>query len=230
MAEAQAEGAPLLHQDRPGNLMCRGFVACGDAAAALSAADVTVEGHFFSGFVEHAYLEPEAGFAEVIEDRIEIHACTQAPVMDLESMAILLGMDRARIRIVPTAVGGGFGAKLDLSVQPYLAIAAVTSIPVPMPHGDRPSPTACRSMPLVPISSPITAPNLAPFIPITRPRVPFAALACHRQRLRWSRCWTNLRSSLTSTRWNSACGMPWTTVCQPSVVRCSPKVSASNPA
>ena len=125
MAEAQAEGAPLLHQDRPGNLMCRGFVARGDAAAALAAADVTVEGHFFSGFVEHAYLEPEAGFAEVIEGRIEIHACTQAPVMDLESMAILLGHDRTRIRIVPTAVGGGFGAKLDLSVQPYLAIAAL---------------------------------------------------------------------------------------------------------
>ena len=123
-ATAEAEGAPLLHESRVGNLMCKGFVACGDADAALAAADVTVEGRFTSGFVEHAYIEPEAGFAQVVDGRVEIHACTQAPVMDLEAMEILLGMDRTRIRIVPTAVGGGFGSKLDLSLQPYLALVA----------------------------------------------------------------------------------------------------------
>ncbi len=132
-AEAEAPGAALLHADRAGNLMCKGFVACGDAGAALAAAEVTAEGHFASGFVEHAYLEPEAGFARVVDGRVEIHACTQAPVMDLEAMEILLGMDRSRIRIVPTAVGGGFGSKLDISLQPYLALGALkTGRPVRM--------------------------------------------------------------------------------------------------
>ena len=105
--------------------MCGGFVSSGDAKAALERADVTVEGHFNSGFVEHAYIEPEAGFAEMVNGRVEVHACTQAPVMDLDSLAIILGIDRSMIRIVPTAVGGGFGSKLDISVQPFLALGAM---------------------------------------------------------------------------------------------------------
>jgi len=122
---AQSEGAVQLHQGRARNVMCGGFVQSGDAQAALARADVTVEGHFESGFVEHAYIEPEAGFAEIVEGRVEVHACTQAPVMDLEALEIILGMDRSNIRIVPSAVGGGFGSKLDISVQPYLALAAL---------------------------------------------------------------------------------------------------------
>ena len=131
LAGAEADTAPQLHEGRAGNVMCGGFVACGDVAAALAGADVTVEGSFETGFVEHAYIEPEAGFARMVGGRLEIHACTQAPVMDLDALAAILGMDRAAIRIVPTAVGGGFGSKLDISVQPYLALGAlVTGRPV----------------------------------------------------------------------------------------------------
>ncbi len=119
-----AEGAPQLHANRPGNVMCRGFVKCGDADAALAGAEIVVENAFETGFVEHGYIEPEAGFAQMRDGRLEIHACTQAPVMDLETVADILAMDRKDIRIVPTAVGGGFGSKLDVSVQPYLALAA----------------------------------------------------------------------------------------------------------
>ena len=105
--------------------MCGGLVTRGDPAAALARAHVTVEARFRSGFVEHGYIEPEAGFAEIVEDRVEIHACTQAPVMDREGLERVLGIDASKIRIVPTAVGGGFGAKLDMTVQPYLALAAL---------------------------------------------------------------------------------------------------------
>lgn len=122
---ARAPDAPQLHNTRDANLMCTGFVTCGDPEAALARADVTVAGHFSSGFVEHAYIEPEAGFAQMVGDRVEIHACTQAPVMDLEAMQIILGWDASRIRMIPTGVGGGFGAKLDISVQPYLALGAI---------------------------------------------------------------------------------------------------------
>ncbi len=125
MESAKAENAPLLHADRAGNVMCEGFVACGDASAALARADVVVGGQFTTGFVEHAYLEPEAGYAEMIDGRVEIHVCTQAPVMDQESMAVILGCDKADVRIIPTGCGGGFGSKLDLSIQPYLALATM---------------------------------------------------------------------------------------------------------
>ncbi|MEX0316579.1 MAG: molybdopterin-dependent oxidoreductase [Ruegeria sp.] len=123
--EAMAPEAPLLHDGREGNLMCAGLVQCGDPEAALAQADTVVEGHYRSGFVEHAYIEPEAGFAQMADGRVEVHACTQAPVMDQESLADILGTDRSQVRIIPTAVGGGFGAKLDLSVQPYLALATL---------------------------------------------------------------------------------------------------------
>ena len=124
-ASAKAEGAALLHANRAGNVMTGGRVFCGDPAAALARADVVVEGEFRSGFVEHAYIEPEAGYAVARDGRVEVHACTQAPVMDQEALAKILGLPMDRVRVVPTAVGGGFGSKLDLSMQPFLALAAL---------------------------------------------------------------------------------------------------------
>jgi CO/xanthine dehydrogenase Mo-binding subunit/aerobic-type carbon monoxide dehydrogenase small subunit (CoxS/CutS family) len=123
--DALEPDAPQLHEGREGNVMCGGLVQCGDAGAALERAEVMVEGHFTTGFVEHGYIEPEAGFATYQNGKVEIHACTQAPVLDRDSMAEILGLEPDRVRIIPTAVGGGFGAKLDLSVQPFLALAAI---------------------------------------------------------------------------------------------------------
>ena len=123
--DARNSDAVELHPGRDGNVMCGGLVQCGDARSALDDAAVVVEGRFRSGFVEHAYIEPEAGFAELKDGRIEVHACTQAPMMDLEGLERILGRDRKDIRVVPTGTGGGFGAKLDLSVQPYLALATL---------------------------------------------------------------------------------------------------------
>ena len=125
LCAATAEGADLIHADRPGNRLCRGHVRCGDAEMALAGAEVVVEGHFATAYVEHSYIEPEAGFACPVGDRVEVHACTQAPVMDLEALEAILGWPGERIRIVPTGVGGGFGSKLDISVQPFLALAAI---------------------------------------------------------------------------------------------------------
>ena len=49
---------------------------------------------------------------------------TQSPHMDRVELEAILGLPEDAVRIKPTAVGGGFGSKLDLSVQPYLALAA----------------------------------------------------------------------------------------------------------
>ena len=135
VSDAASGPAHRLHESHPGNVLCRGFVQCGDAADALAGASATVEGRFGTGFVEHAYIEPEAGYATWRDGRVTIHACTQAPVLDMECIEDILGVERGRVRIVPTAVGGGFGSKLDLSVQPYLALAAMkTGLPVRMTY------------------------------------------------------------------------------------------------
>ena len=133
--EALNPEAARLHSDRPGNVMCRGEVRRGDVCHALAAATVVVEGEFTTPFVEHAYIEPEAGCGLARDGRIEVHAGTQAPVMDRDGLAAILAVDKSMVRVVPTAAGGGFGAKLDLSVQPYLALAArKTGRPVRMAY------------------------------------------------------------------------------------------------
>ncbi|MEM7378003.1 MAG: molybdopterin cofactor-binding domain-containing protein [Pseudomonadota bacterium] len=124
-AEAQRASAPQLHAHGEGNVMCRGRVVRGDVESALAAADALVDGQFESGFVEHAYIEPEAGYATCVDGRVSVHGCTQAPVMDQQALAAVLGLDTAWVCVVPTPVGGGFGAKLDLSFQPYVALASL---------------------------------------------------------------------------------------------------------
>jgi CO/xanthine dehydrogenase Mo-binding subunit/aerobic-type carbon monoxide dehydrogenase small subunit (CoxS/CutS family) len=122
--EALADSAPLIHSGRAQNVLVGGRVICGNVDDALASADVVVEGAFETGFVEHAYIEPEAGFARRVGDRMEVTACTQSPYMDRDDVAAILGIPQEDVRIVPTAVGGGFGSKLDLSIQPFVAVAA----------------------------------------------------------------------------------------------------------
>ncbi len=121
---AMAAEAPLVQADKPGNLLLKGGVKRGDAASAFEACAAVAEGTFETAFVEHAYIEPEAGWALRVGDRIEIHATTQTPYMDRDEVANLMRLKPEAVRIVPTACGGGFGGKLDLSVQPLIAIAA----------------------------------------------------------------------------------------------------------
>jgi aldehyde oxidoreductase len=102
----------------------RGRVVHGDVETALREAAVVVEAEYETGFIEHAYIEPEAGFACRVGDRIEIQSCTQSPYMSRKDIAAILGIPEESVRIIPTAVGGGFGSKLDLSTQPFLAVAA----------------------------------------------------------------------------------------------------------
>jgi CO/xanthine dehydrogenase Mo-binding subunit/aerobic-type carbon monoxide dehydrogenase small subunit (CoxS/CutS family) len=131
---ALAPDAAPVHAHVADNVLARGNLKCGDVAAGHAAAAASAEGRFETAFVEHAYIEPEAGYAVPVgagPDRIEVTACTQAPYMDLEEVARVLGVEHARVRIRPTACGGGFGGKLDVSVQPLLAVAAwVTKRPV----------------------------------------------------------------------------------------------------
>jgi aldehyde oxidoreductase len=122
--EALAPGARLIHAHRAENVLTGGRVVRGNVEQALAEADAVVEGEFETGFVEHACIEPEAGFARRVGDQIEIQACTQSPYLDRADIAKLLGIAAEAVRIIPTAVGGGFGTKLDLSVQPFLALAA----------------------------------------------------------------------------------------------------------
>jgi aldehyde oxidoreductase len=128
---AMARGAPLVQAGKPGNLLLDGQVRKGDAEASLGRCAAVAAATFETRFVEHAYIEPEAGWARRNGDRIEIHVTTQTPYMDRDEVALVMKLRPDQVRIVPTACGGGFGGKLDLSVQPLVALGAwLTGRPV----------------------------------------------------------------------------------------------------
>jgi aldehyde oxidoreductase len=120
---ALQSGAATVHDSTPGNVLTTGRLRKGKMDTAFESAAVA-DGTLQTAFVEHAYIEPEAGFAERVGNRIEVTACTQAPYMDLDECARVLGVKKDAVRIIPSACGGGFGGKLDASVQLPLAVAA----------------------------------------------------------------------------------------------------------
>src|SRR6185436_5025717 len=128
---ARALDAALVQADKPKNLLLEGGVRRGDIEAGISSAAAVAEGIFETTFVEHAYIEPEAGWARRVGDRIEVHVTTQTPYMDRDEVAVVMKLAPHQVRIVPTACGGGFGGKLDMSVQPLIALGAwLTGKPV----------------------------------------------------------------------------------------------------
>jgi len=126
--QALAEGAAPVHARWPDNVLCRGRVVRGDVDAAIASAAIRCETRLETAYVEHAYIEPEAGWARWSgppgEERLTVFACTQTPYMDRDELASMFAIDPTRVRIIPSAVGGGFGGKLDISIQPLLAAAA----------------------------------------------------------------------------------------------------------
>ena len=126
---ATASGAPDIHAHRKGNILISGVVKHGDIDSGFAEADYIAEKSFSTGYVEHAYIEPEAGAAWMEEcpdgKRLVIAACTQAPIMDRDDTAKVLGLPLEKLRIIPMATGGGFGSKLDVSVQPLLGLVTL---------------------------------------------------------------------------------------------------------
>jgi selenium-dependent xanthine dehydrogenase len=136
---ALAPGAPILHAPRPGdqpsNVMYGTHVEKGDVDAALAAAPVVVEDTFRTPFVEHAYLEPEAGAAAAVgaEGVVTVWMASQAVTFHQRMVAQVLALPPEKVRLVHVQPGGAFGARNDMSLHPYLALAALrTGRPVKM--------------------------------------------------------------------------------------------------
>jgi len=125
---ALAPGAPAVQARWPDNILCRGRVVSGNVEEESSQAPHQLTLTMRTQHVEHAYLEPEAGWA-TWEERagkvaVTLFVCTQTPYMDRDEIAFMFGLAPEQVRVIPSAVGGGFGGKLDLSVQPLLVAAA----------------------------------------------------------------------------------------------------------
>lgn len=121
-AEALNEGAPKVHEK--GNILLTRKIKRGDVEEAFRRSAVSVEKTYRTSYVEHTYLEPDAGAGYVEEDgTLVIFASTQNPHYDHSDVVGLLGVDDRKVRIIQAATGGGFGSKLDLNVQGFIGLA-----------------------------------------------------------------------------------------------------------
>ncbi|MGH9292037.1 MAG: xanthine dehydrogenase family protein molybdopterin-binding subunit [Acidimicrobiales bacterium] len=121
-AEALAPGAPAVHGTT--NLLAEWDIDRGEVEAAIARADVVVEGEYRTQFVDHAYLEPEAGVAWMDgAGALTIRVSTQV-VEHYRDVARILAIPESKVRVIAPYVGGGFGGKEDMTVEPYLAVAA----------------------------------------------------------------------------------------------------------
>ncbi len=120
--QALAPGAPCVHET--GNLLSEWDIDRGDVDAAFAAADVVVEGSYQTQAVDHAYLEPEAGVGWLDDEGVlNLRVATQV-VEHYRDVARILGLPEARVRVIAPYLGGGFGGKEDMTVEPYLGLAA----------------------------------------------------------------------------------------------------------
>ncbi len=121
--EALKPDAPKIHEE--GNLLQHTHIEKGDIKRGEEEADIIVEGEYKVPFIDHTPMETEAGFAKMDGDKVVIWAGTQTPFRDREELAYALGIPEDKIRVIAPFFGGGFGRKDGLTLQPYLALAAL---------------------------------------------------------------------------------------------------------
>ncbi len=118
---ALTDGAPEVHPG--GNLLAEWRIDRGDVDAAFAQAAVTVEETYRTQFVDHAYLELESGVGWLDDDGVlTLRVATQV-VEHYRDVAKILGVPEAKVRVIAPYVGGGFGGKEDMTVEPYIAVA-----------------------------------------------------------------------------------------------------------
>src|SRR6266540_1063673 len=117
-----AVAVPVLADDRVRYLgEPVALVAAISAQAAEEAAEL-IEGIYRTQRVEHAYLEPEAGVGWVdTSGVVTLRVATQV-IEHAATIAAVLGLPSSRVRVISTYMGGGFGGKEDMTVEPYLAL------------------------------------------------------------------------------------------------------------
>ena len=143
---AMEAGAPVLHDDMrtharppiedkgPTNIAGRMELKRGDLEAGFAEADLVVERVFRTPTSHQGYIEPHACVARVNEDgRINIWTSTQGPFLVRDATAAMLGLDAANVKVTPSEIGGGFGGKIPVYLEPLAVVMArATQRPVKM--------------------------------------------------------------------------------------------------
>lgn len=136
---ALAPGAPLLHEDlitqgvepkpkQASNVAARNELGHGDVATGFAASDVVIEREFTTRPVHQGYIEPHAVVSQFTSDgRATIWCSSQGHFMVRAYTAKILAMELAQIRVIPAEIGGGFGGKTTVYLEPLATLLAKKS-------------------------------------------------------------------------------------------------------
>ncbi len=140
---AMAEDAPVIHEsitteqvfgffgaegseeygNRPSNVAKRIEFAQGDLDAGFAEADVVLEREFDTPMYHQGYIEPHNGTALWSEDgQINVWVSTQAYFGVRDQLSQLLSYPVSKIRVNPVEIGGGFGGKTSVYMEPLAAM------------------------------------------------------------------------------------------------------------
>lgn len=132
--DAMRPDAPLLHEnlrtkslagraETPSNIAQHLQFKMGDVEQALAEADIVVEREFETKMVHQGYIEPHACSAFWNQDgRLIVYTSTQGAFPAREQIASLLQLPVAQVKVVPTEIGGGFGGKIPIYLEPVAAL------------------------------------------------------------------------------------------------------------
>ena len=142
---AMAPDAPLLHAhmfteglearpEKPSNIAKRNRLERGDLAAGFAAADVIIERRYVTAAVHQGYIEPHACVAAMAADgQCQVWSSSQGQFMVRTYCAKVLGLEISNIRVTPAEIGGGFGGKTVVYLEPLaLALSRQSGAPVKM--------------------------------------------------------------------------------------------------
>jgi CO/xanthine dehydrogenase Mo-binding subunit len=134
--EARQPGAPILHDHikfdgKPSNIAGTLEHKLGDVEAGFKQADVIVEEHFKTEAVHQGYIEPHACVVGVSDGKATIWSSSQGQFMVRAMCAHLTGIPQSNIRAIPAEIGGGFGGKTIVYLEPVaLVLARKAGLPV----------------------------------------------------------------------------------------------------
>jgi carbon-monoxide dehydrogenase large subunit len=122
--KALDEGAPVVHDDLGTNECYVWKLETDDFQAALDAADVVVTRRYYQPRLIPNAIEPRGVVARAEPDGdVTLWSATQIPHILRFTMPLVLGIPESKVRVIAPDVGGGFGSKLDVYAEDYLAIA-----------------------------------------------------------------------------------------------------------
>src|SRR5436190_15421645 len=132
--DAMKPDAPILHADlrtdemgkkgdKPTNVTVKMVFEKGKPDDGFKQADVVVEREFRTASVHQGYIEPHAAVAMWNEDgRLKIWCATQGAFNARQQVAELLQLPVSQVVVVPCEIGGGFGGKIIVYLEPVAAL------------------------------------------------------------------------------------------------------------